>query len=1610
MKKNLIYFLSFYLIMLSATTTSAQYCTTNVGPSSAGDSSVDSIGLTGDAGTTITYQKVCAATRVEDLTATQSASVTAGSSYNLTVVFGTCGSTPYAGAGEVWIDWNQNDAFDPAESIGTWTGSPTDTSVFSFTVPNSAFNGTTRMRVMQQEGSSVTPPLNPCGSYLWGSVADFSIVISGGVTITCPVPSALTANNLTATSADLGWTENGTATNWQISYGAPGTAAGAGVTMMTTTNPTNVTGLNPNSPYDFYVRSVCGAGDSSLWVGPFNFVTPCAALTAPYSQPFATNALPACWTQMGATNWEYGSNVTNPTGFADYGADNVPDHSLGGGGTFIGMDGSDNTNGEVSTLMSPMVDIAPLTNAQLSYWVFSNNVTDAAQNKLIVEFYDGANWTVVDSIQANLGTTWVEFTTDLTTFTVTGNVQVRFTVTGDNSAGGFTYHNDILIDDVAFRNAPTCLIPASLTANNITATSADLGWTENGTATNWQISYGAPGSGAGAGVTMMTNTNPVNVTGLNSNSPYDFYVRSICGAGDTSMWVGPFNFVTPCGVFTPAYSTDFSTFLPACWEEVDGGSPNTGLGTTGSGAWNQSGSSARVNLYSDFTFDWLLSPEFDLSTGNWELVINANATDYSPTTAFNGMGSDDTVQVVISTDGGTTWTSLYTWNAANPFTFSPNDVIIDLSSYTGTSNLFGIWASEGATNDPEDYYAIINNFELRMPPTCPAPSLLTANNITATSADLGWTENGSATNWQISYGAPGTAAGAGVTMMTTTNPTNITGLNSDSPYDFYVRSVCGAGDSSLWVGPFNFRTPCAVLTGDVSSDAISIGSLPYSTTGNTDSCYMNTSNNASADVWYQYVVEPCTDSLTISLCGSSFDTYLRVFASDASTQIFFNDDNSAACGTGGNSHLAIDVTNSSSINPGDTIYIMVEGYTSNQGVYNLNVSNTVMCPPTNLVITEIMYNPPESGTDSLEFVEIYNNGTTAANLGGYTLSGIAYTFPNVSLPAGGYYVVGVNASAFNTVYGMPADGIASSGGLSNGGEAVIIRNPIGMVVDSVRYDDSAPWPAGSGAGMPDGGGASLILCDTAADNADAANWNACITSTGVTINGNVVLASPGAANSCPMPLDVAVASFYNLDSIYCNAGTISGSVIITNMSNTDATNVPYTITANGTPLGGGTISLLAGFASDTITVGPFPAATGAANIVAMTSLTGDANTSNDMLSMMVYVSNTAAAANIVTDITCNGDSTGVVAAMGSNGIGAYGYMWNSDANLTTDTLMNLPAGMHTVVVMDSVGCTDTAMVTLTEPTAIMLTDTVDNVLCNGDSTGMAIVMATGGTPAYSFAWSNGATSDTIMNLPAGTYTVTVTDANGCMEMLTATVSEATAIMLTDTVDNVLCNGDSTGMAIVMATGGTPAYAFAWSNGATSDTIMNLPAGAYTVTVTDANGCMEMLTATVSEPTALDVTITDNGDGSAYATATGGTPGYTFLWDAAANNQTTDTATALIHNGTYVVTVTDANGCTDTASIVVNINSVTNIANVANLSLFPNPTNANVFVELELVKNTDVQINVTNAIGQLVINKELTNVQSEKVELNTSTLSSGVYMVQFTIGTESITRKLIVSKQ
>lgn len=163
-----------------------------------------------------------------------------------------------------------------------------------------------------------------------------------------------------------------------------------------------------------------------------------------------------------------------------------------------------------------------------------------------------------------------------------------------------------------------------------------------------------------------------------------------------------------------------------------------------------------------------------------------------------------------------------------------------------------------------------------------------------------------------------------------------------------------------------------------------------------------------------------------------------------------------------------------------------------------------------LIISEIMYNPPEAGADSTEFIEIYNNSTTTIDLTDYTCTGGVYTFPAVSLPAGAYYVITNNSSAFTNVFGFAPDGVFTNG-LSNNGESIVLKDNMGTVIDSVYYSETAPWPA---TGPADGGGASLELCNPNSDNNNGASWNISTTPVGIIVNTFEIFASPGAANFC----------------------------------------------------------------------------------------------------------------------------------------------------------------------------------------------------------------------------------------------------------------------------------------------------------------------------------------------------------------------------------------------------------------------------------------------------------------------------------------------------------------
>ncbi|MBN2681958.1 MAG: T9SS type A sorting domain-containing protein [Bacteroidales bacterium] len=292
-----------------------------------------------------------------------------------------------------------------------------------------------------------------------------------------------------------------------------------------------------------------------------------------------------------------------------------------------------------------------------------------------------------------------------------------------------------------------------------------------------------------------------------------------------------------------------------------------------------------------------------------------------------------------------------------------------------------------------------------------------------------------------------------------------------------------------------------------------------------------------------------------------------------------------------------------------------------------------------------------------------------------------------------------------------------------------------------------------------------------------------------------------------------------------------------------------------------------------------------------------------------------------TNVTCNGLSNGQATVSVAGGTSPYGYNWapNGFTGDGTTTYSNLPAGTYTVTVSDANSCTQSASVSVSQPTALSATASRTNVSCFGGNNGTATVSAAGGTAGYNYLWSTGATTTTISGLIAGTYSVTVTDVNGCQTTASTTVTQPTAISSTISSSDVLCNGGNTGSATVSASGGTSPYLFAWSNGSSSATNTNLVAGTYTVTISDANSCTASNSVTITQPTALAATtsgtnVTCNGaaNGSASVSASGGTGTISYLWTG---GQTTSTISSLIP-GTYSVTVTDQNSCQTTGSVTI----------------------------------------------------------------------------------------------
>ncbi|MEL1255957.1 T9SS type A sorting domain-containing protein [Flavobacterium sp. DGU38] len=394
-----------------------------------------------------------------------------------------------------------------------------------------------------------------------------------------------------------------------------------------------------------------------------------------------------------------------------------------------------------------------------------------------------------------------------------------------------------------------------------------------------------------------------------------------------------------------------------------------------------------------------------------------------------------------------------------------------------------------------------------------------------------------------------------------------------------------------------------------------------------------------------------------------------------------------------------------------------------------------------------------------------------------------------------------------------------------------------------------------------------------------------------------------------------------------NACTITRNFTITQPPVLNATAAAQTnIACNGGATGSATVAVTGGTPGYTYLWAPTggTAATASGLVAGTYTVTvTDANGCTDTQSFTITQPSALTATSSQTNTSCNGGANGVASVTVSGGQPSYTYSWSPSGG-TAATATGLAAGNYTVTITDANACTITRNFTITQPPVLNATAAAQtNIACNGGATGSATVAVTGGTPGYTYLWApTGGTAATASGLVAGTYTVTVTDANSCTDTQSFTITQPSALTATSSQTNTSCNGGANGVASVTVSGGQPGYTYSWSpSGGTAATATGLAAGNYTVTITDANACTITRNFTITQPPVLNATaaaqtnIACNGGatGSATVAVTGGTPGYTYLW--APTGGTAATASGLVA-GTYTVTVTDANACTDTQSFTI----------------------------------------------------------------------------------------------
>jgi hypothetical protein len=451
----------------------------------------------------------------------------------------------------------------------------------------------------------------------------------------------------------------------------------------------------------------------------------------------------------------------------------------------------------------------------------------------------------------------------------------NYTGTGQYIAFKIQYNSTYMygyIDNLEIMDIPTCPRPTLATVSNITSSSMDLDWTETGTATQWEVEYGPTGFTHGTGTFVSTSIHPVNIPTLTPSTSYDFYIRAICSAGDTSYWSNKVVGVTACvPITTLPWNEGFESItvaneLPVCWSATNLGT-YTFTQIADYGSYNRNARTGTKAAY----FKWgcndrFFTPGFQLSAGvayqfsYWYVTDAYTGWNTLELGAYSGQTAGTLVQTLntVTAPVNTTYVQV---NA----TFTPTT--------TGTY-YFGIYCSSNSV----PYYLTFDDLSLTASAvTCPIPTNLAVSGITSSGATATWTAGGTETQWEIAYKP--TASSTWLTSIVNTTPTYpLTGLTSGTPYDVKVRAICAAGDSSVYTAIVNFTTTtvsCPTPTNVVASNITNTGATITWTAGGTETAWEVDYKLAAATTWTTVNATSTTQNINGLITCSDYNVRVR---------------------------------------------------------------------------------------------------------------------------------------------------------------------------------------------------------------------------------------------------------------------------------------------------------------------------------------------------------------------------------------------------------------------------------------------------------------------------------------------------------------------------------------------------------------------------------------------------------------------------------------------------------------------------------------------------------------------------------------------------------------